>query len=751
MKKSKKGIFSKFLIFFITLMAICIISFSTYFIKVTYSAKLDETKLVKASQTSSIKVFDASKEELDTGGIFLEKQCVTLSALPSYVPKAFIAIEDKRFYSHHGVDYIRMAGAMLRNIKNGKAKEGASTISQQLIKNTHLSQEKTIERKFKEIKLAYKLESKFSKEEILEMYLNNIYFGNGCYGLEKASKFYFNKPASELSLGEGAMLAGVINAPAYYDPISKNDNAEKRKNLVLKLMLNNEFITDDEYQKSANLKENIVKNASKQQNQHIKAILSEACNVLRVNENQLKNMGVNIYTTIDSSIQKEAESIVQSNAFLPSNENGKKPSAGIIVVDNKNKQVVAFAGNMQYSLLKHKRQPGSSFKPIIVYAPALESGKYTPESIVVDEPININGYSPSNASKTYSGAVSLRTAVEKSLNVPAVKILSNVGVNYAKNFAGKIGITFEKQDQNLALALGGMTSGVTIKQLADAYSTFASSGRYCESSFIEEIESFNGKILYKRNKVLSNAMDESTAYLVTDILKGVVKRGTAKRLNGCGYQLASKTGTVGKQNSTLNTDAYNVSYTSEHTIVSHLEADGVNEYMSSSVNGATYPTEMAKQMLLKLYATHSPADFLVPSSVGFYDIDTRSLLDNKVELAGEDVLEKFKKKVLLSENNLPPVAKNFEPHETELKVNMEENQKPSFNFDTKKENSYKLFRENVINNKKELVTKVDGNNSSFLYTDENAKSGEIYEYYIVVTNNESSKEKLSNIIKLMSY
>ena len=457
------------------------------------------------------------------------------------------------------------------------------------------------------------------------MYLNSIYFGSGCYGLEKASNYYFNKNASDLSVGESAMLAGVIKAPTNYNPIKQNKNAEERKKIVLKLMLKNRVIDDTIYKKSAKTKENVVKTHQKQTNIYLNNILNEACSCLSVAKNKLKNMNLTIETSIDSGLQTKVEEFVNSDRFTPKNSLGNSPDAGVIVVDNKNKSIVSVASTSNIDLFKNKRQPGSLIKPLLVYASAFENRILYPESMIIDEPINIDGYKPSNANKKFSGLVSIRDSINKSLNIPAVKTLSRVGVERAKNFSKKLGLTFNKNDRNLALALGGMTDGLSLKQLADAYSTFATNGGYCKSGIIKKIVDKNGSVLYEKDNKLEQVMSVATSDIITDLLCGVTTEGTARRLNSLKYEVASKTGTVGLGNSTKNTDAYNVAYTKEFLVVSWIGSSGDDDYMDSFVNGSTYPTLLSKTVLNELYKNYNPEGFKKSENVVYKYIDLNSL------------------------------------------------------------------------------------------------------------------------------
>lgn len=743
----KKHVFGKILLSFFGILIAVPIFAVFLFAYETKDAKLDMSLFSSSKNAVAFSVCDEENNNVDLA-IFGDKQ-LDISTLPSHVKNAFIAVEDKRFYSHSGVDYKRMAGALLKNIKSRKFSEGASTITQQLIKNTHLSREKTVTRKMKEIKLAIKAEKVFSKDKILEEYLNTIYFGNGAYGIENASELYFSKPAKDLSIAESATLAGVINAPRIYDPISSQERCKERRNLVLKLMQNQNYISLEEYEKNAKSPINIVKNDIKTLKYAKKCIIQETCDALNVTENQLKNMHINIKCSIDFLLQKDIDNLLLNESVHVNGENQSPASIGVFVVDNKTKNVVAVAGfgGMNFS---SKRQPGSLIKPILVYAPALEKGQISPETILKDEPICIDGYSPSNASKTFMGNVSARVALEKSLNIPAVKVLSNIGVPYAKNFASNIGIQFDEKDTNLALALGGMTNGVTLKQLADAYSTFGTNGEFCKSSFVSEIVSDTGKVLYSAQKNKTQSMKTSTAFLISDMLKGTVRNGTARRLSGFNFDLSAKTGTVGVPSSHLNTDAYTACFTTDHTIICYYGANSKSGNLPSSVNGASYPANLIKEVLKILYQDSSPQSFIIPDDIVSADIDTRTLSSGKVTLANPSTQSRYKRTAYFDKNNLPPYSTELDAFVPTLQVEMEQNQKPTLLFDAKDGFTFTLVRSQ--GQKQQIVYEVVGDGKKIDFTDQSAKRNEIYEYQLYAVSNTIPLPKTkSNTIKLKSF
>lgn len=745
--KKKHHVLRKILLLMLGTILILPVCGFFFFVYETKDANLNMSLFTGSKNNVSFAICDSEGKNVDLEMLGEEKQ-LNIDTVPTFVKNAFIAIEDKRFYSHSGVDFKRIVGATIKNLKNKKFSEGASTITQQLIKNTHLSREKTITRKMKEIKLSLKAEKVFSKDKILEEYLSTIYFGNGAYGLESASKLYFSKSASDLDLNEGALLAGIINAPRIYDPFINQENCFKRRNLVLLCMKNQGYISEQEYQKNAKMPINVVKSDIKPLKSIKKCIISEVCDKLKITENQLKNMNIKIKSNIDFSLQKEIDNLLLNPLLMVNGENGKPASVGVFVIDNKTKNVVSLSGIMNFNV-NQKRQPGSIIKPILVYAPALESGQIYVESIIKDEPISIDGYSPQNANKTFMGDVSIRKAVEKSLNVPAVKVLSNVGVSKAKKFAERLGIEFDNADTNLALALGGMTKGLTIKQIADAYSCFASGGVFCSSSYVSEICSSSGDVLFKEDKTKNVAMKPSTAFLISDMLKGVVKNGTARRLSGFDFDVCAKTGTVGVPSSTANSDTYVACYTTDHTIVCYYGANAKSGNLPSSVNGSSYPSNLAKEILKILYKNNTPKNFEKPNDVVSVDIDVRSLEKGTVSLALPQTQNRYKKSALFDSDNLPQYSSALDEFVPELSVQMEENQKPILTFDTKEGVNFKLVR--TCENKQEIIFNCMGNGENTSFQDSSAPSLKICEYQVYSSGESvSSVNGKSNVVKLMS-
>ncbi len=724
MKKIKK-ILKVFSIVVAVFLTASILSCVVYYHAVTWSANLD-TEALEQSKSTSIQIFDRNGEILN----LTNENYISINSLSRETIFAFICAEDKRFYSHSGVDYIRIGGAILNNLKSHSFSEGASTISQQLIKNTQLSNKKTISRKLKELKITKQLEKQYSKNEILELYLNNIYFGSGCYGIENASLHYFSKSASDLTLDESALLAGIINAPTLYNPQTNPENAKSRRNLILNLMKNygkiSESQCDSAKEKPISLK---ITNLSNN-NILYDEILKEVCSVTKMSENEIKNKNLKVKTYLDINLeQKLSEKIKEKYQSVES-----EPNVASIVAENETGGIVAIAGDIK-SLLT-KRQPGSVIKPIIVYGPAIENNIISPASILLDEKINISGYSPENADKKFHGKVSAKEALSKSYNIPAVKLLNEIGVENAQKFAKKFDIEFENSDNHLAIALGGMTNGIEPKKICEAYTSFACGGNYKSYKFIKNI--YEGeKNIYSATTSSKQVMKDSTAYLITDMLKQTSKTGTARRLKDFDFEIASKTGTVGLDSSTKNSDAYNVSYTTKHTIMSYFGGTTMPE----SINGATYPTILTKDILSFLYSTSSPENFSVPNSVTQLSVDKNDYENGTLSITDADGL-----KFYFAKDNLPKQTKSTKP--SNISVFNFENKKPIISFELAENYDFKIFRVNEKD--EEIISSSDDlkNQKTIKFEDKTAKNGQIYEYFVEFCEKSTGEKIKSNTIKL---
>ena len=631
--------------FFIVLTVILLgllIALSFYIGSIYSSASKIEIDSAKLSAPfTTIEVYDRDNKPIKEENTVNESYA-EISTISEDTKNAFISIEDKEFYKHNGVNYKRIVKAMLSNLKAMKFKEGASTITQQLIKNSHLTSAKTFERKITEIALSTKLEKQFSKDEILEQYLNIIYFGNNCYGIEEASEYYFSKPAKELKLEESALLAGMIKSPSKYCPIKHPDNALKRRNLVLSEMEKDGVVSADEAvrAKSQPIKLEINTEHKNKLNSYSQASIDEAEEILHLPAQQIALQGYKIYTYQNEKLQNDLNDAIDS-VNIESNFAG-------IVVDNLSHGVVAFRGDGNYKILDCPRQPGSCIKPVLVYGPALNEDIIYPCTQILDEKTDISGFAPKNVGGVYHGYVSTRESLAKSINIPAVKILSYVGIDKAKQYAEEVGINFDEKDEGYCLALGGMTYGVNVLQLAGAYSTFANAGMYSAPKFISFITDKNGKIVYINKPQEKQVFRQDSSYLLTDMLKTCTESGTGKKLAELGMPLASKTGTVGKSGTKQNLDAWNVSYSPNLTCAVWL---GNLDNSPIDYTGGNQPTQIVKNFYSK---NKESSDFEKPDMIVEKKIDTTELEENhRVVLANDYMPERYTKAEMFSIFNLP--------------------------------------------------------------------------------------------------
>ena len=689
----KKFIKVFLIILFICILA-CLIGVAFYISSIYVSARaMPLNKEALSSPYISLQVFDSENRPIKEDNE-INKAVVNISNISDSTKNAFISIEDKSFYNHHGVNYKRIFKAMINNLKARSLKEGASTITQQLVKNTQLTSEKTFERKIKEIALAQRLEKNYTKDEILELYLNVIYFGNNCYGIENASNYYFSKDAKYLSLEESAMLAGLIKSPAKYSPIKNYDNALSRRNLVLKEMYQDKCISASEYNlaKNSPINLNINNQPKNKLNSYSQASIDEAEEVLGIPARQIALKGYKIYTYQNSEKQEALDEALKK-------QNISSDYAGI-VIDNEGHSIVAYNGNSIFKILDAKRQPGSCIKPILVYGPALNEDIIYPCSQLLDEKTTISDYTPKNVGGVYRGYVSARDALSKSINIPAVKVLSYVGIDKAKAYAEHMGIEFDAKDDSYTLALGGMTYGVNIKDLAGAYSSFANNGSYSKPRFISFITDKNNKLIYINKPKTEQVMREDSAYLLTDMLRTCAKTGTAKKLASLGIDIASKTGTVGKKNSKQNLDAWNVSYTKDQTCAVWL---GNLNNSPIDYAGGNQPTEIVKNYF-SLVSDISTFDR--PSSIVERDIDETELNENhRIMLANVYMPERYKHKELFSSLNLPSdISEKFTKIDDVNFASKVENDSAVITFDAKNYLTY-VFKENG-----KTLTSISGKN-----------------------------------------
>ena len=671
-----------------------------------------------------------------------DRTWVSISELQPSTVYAFISAEDARFFEHEGVDVIRIAGAIVADIKAGSYVQGASTISQQLIKLSHLTSEKTISRKAEEAALAYEMERQYSKEDILEMYLNYVYFGGGYYGIEAAAEGYFGVHASDLTLDQSAMLAGILKSPSGYAPHINYAASINRRNNILRLMRDYGYITDDEKKQASARRPTILHDKNEEYSgYYTDAVTKSAAALMGITVDELIRGGYSIYSAMDSDIQHYCEEMFKNGELFPAEDS----EAAIVVLEPSTGMVVAMVGGRSYTggisfnrATDIRRQPGSVIKPVIAYAPAFEYLNYTAADMILDEETTFADYTPSNYGNKYYGWVTVREAVTKSLNVPAVKTLSEVGVGRAKDFAKRCGIEFDDKDDSLALALGGFTYGVSPLQIAGAYSCFASGGIYNTPTLIKKITDRNGLTVYEYRQDSRRVMSEANAYILTSMLKSVVTEGTGHRLNTLDIPIAGKTGTVGLANG--NRDAWMAGYTPEYTAVvwQGYDSDRLG-LLPSSATGGTYPALMLYELFNHIYPDGRSGDFEKPESVKQYSIDAKTLKkQHKVVLANAMTPQSSRVTEYFTEETAPEDVSGYwaVPGSAQNLLAVREEGGVMVSFDCPDDfGMYTLWRSEAGKAEKPLMT-WNGREGHIEYIDAAVKPGKGYRYRVTVKHEE---------------
>ncbi|WP_174613194.1 PBP1A family penicillin-binding protein [Virgibacillus ihumii] len=553
--KRKAVLFKKVILYCLVVMVLTILAGSIWIFSIIRNAP--ELSPGKLQTPFSSQIFDKDGELVTT--LFKEQNRikVDIQKVPDKMKRAVTSVEDRRYYQHNGIDIRRIAGALIANIQEGWGSEGGSTITQQVVKRTVLSPEKTLTRKIKEAYLAVQLEQKYSKQQILQMYLNNIYYGNGAYGIATASKTYFGiKDLSQLNVSQMALLAGLPNAPSYYDPFEYPERAADRRSDVLHAMVVTGAITKEQAEKaeSVPVKQLVMKQkkVNRDQDQPYKAFVDQVYHELVVerkivSDEQFYQGGLKIYTTLDSDVQKKVYRLLKSDEI---NYPDKQFEAGIALTDTKTGAIRAVGGGRDFLSIgdtnygtQEKNPPGSTFKPIIDYGPAIEYLNWSTAHRLVDEPYAYSDGTPIHEwDGEYWGEMTIRQALAWSRNIPALKTFQAVGTEKAAAFAGKLGIKLEKPVFESA-AIGGLSSGVTPLQLAGAYAAFGNGGIYHKPYTVTKIVFQNGNEK-KMDLDSAPAMHDYTAYMITDMLKTVINSGTGTAAAIPGVPVAGKTGST---------------------------------------------------------------------------------------------------------------------------------------------------------------------------------------------------------------
>jgi penicillin-binding protein 1A len=619
-----------------------------------FTHDLPSTETLRNYKPSAVtKIFSEDGEVI--GEFFYEKrEVVSLDRIPNHLIQAFVAGEDARFFEHKGLDYVAILRAFLRNIFSGEIVQGGSTITQQVVKSLLLSPEKSFARKIREAILAYRIEKHLTKEEILFLYLNQIYLGHGAYGVAAAAESYFAKTIEDLNLAESAVLAGLPQAPSRYSPYQHPQQAKKRQVYVLNRMAEEGFISPSEATKAAQTpylirgNEKPLPERALHLVEYIRRYVEE-----KYGKDALYKEGLQVFSSIDLHFQGMAQEAVEAG-LKELEKRGKYSSAGLSLVpegalicfDLETGYVKAMVGGRDFRksqfnrVTQARRQTGSAFKPI-VYASALDKG-FTPASVIVDSPVVFewgdNKWKPKNYEGKFSGPTTLRNALAHSVNIVTVKIAQEVGVQYIKDYAQKLGIS-SPLHHTLSMALG--SSSITLYELTRAYSVFANQGNLFKPIFIKKILDRDGNLLEENlpSSYFEEFLEEKqvitpqTAFLMTYLLEGVVQHGTGWRAKSLGRPVAAKTGTTDQF-----MDAWFIGYTPE-LITGVWVGFDEERSLGEDETGARAASPIWVAFMSKILKDKPKKDFPIPEGIGFTKIDPKT---GYVSLGKEGILECFK-------------------------------------------------------------------------------------------------------------
>ncbi len=547
------------------------------------------------------------------------RDLVELDDISDNTKHALIASEDKDFYKHGGFDIFGIGRALVSNLTAGKITGGGSTITQQLAKNTLLTENQTILRKYQELVIAMAIEQRYSKDEILDMYLNSVFYGENSFGIEQAAKNYFNKEPKDLTLAESAMLIGVLPAPSAYSPISGDPElAKERQTTVLTRMVKNGYISED--QKQAALAENIAYASGSSIKNTAPHFTEMVLNQLydKYGEEKVTRGGYQVTTTLDLNLQNSANDAVASNMEYIQNNGGS--NASLVAIDPNTGGVLALVGSADYNneqfgkvnMTTTPRQPGSSFKPIY-YADALASGKITPTTVLEDKATDFGGYTPQNASRTYHGEVTVRQALDWSLNIPAVKVMQKEGVDNAITAAKKLGITTLKDSSSYGLSLALGAAEVPLTEMTNAYASFANQGTHYDYTILSSIKDKYNKTIFTQSHKSSKALSSEGAYLLSNILSDNQTRSSyfGSSLNVVGTDGRIKTVAVKTGTTDDSRDAWTIGYT-PNVAVGVWVGNNDNTIMNNGGAGMAGP--IWRQMMSQAIGASSPS-FTQPNGV----------------------------------------------------------------------------------------------------------------------------------------
>lgn len=574
------------------------------------------------SPAASSQIYDCKGRLITTVHAEQNRLPVKLADTPKDLQNAFIAAEDIRFYKHHGIDPIGIARAVVSNIRHRDATgQGGSTITQQLARNAFLTQEQTLKRKLLEAVLAVEIENKYTKAEILEMYMNQIYFGQGAYGVQTASHVYFGKDVKDLNLAQCAMLAGLPNSPNYYSPFHNLQAAKYRQGVVLDQMAKYGYISQEQADEAKAQDLGLVKPGSNQDNNKVASyfvnyVVQQVSD--KYDSSAIYKEGLKIYTTLDLDMQKDAENAV--NKDLPKGTKNAKgitqPQGALLAIETKTGDVKAMVGGRgedQFNRATQMyRQPGSAFKPF-TYVTALEKGM-SPNMMLDNSAVSFaGGWSPKNYGHTTGGPVTMTEALVKSMNIPTINLANKVGMSNVIKTAEKCGITSlvdsgKYSDNNLSASIGGLSKGVSLWDMAQAYSVFANNGQLIKSRVILKIEDRNGNILedHTGESDAEQVLDANAVARLNVMLQQAVMRGTGRNAY-FGRPLAGKTGTTNGAH-----DAWFVGYTPNMVTAVWI---GDDTSTNAGYTGSTIPAAIFRDFMSQATASQSASSFNIPASI----------------------------------------------------------------------------------------------------------------------------------------
>ena len=708
--------------------------------------KLDISKLSALAQTSSM--YDMNGELMSELRGSENRIIVSIDEIPLHTRQAFIAAEDLRFYDHRGIDVYRILGALRSNLKSGSLAEGASTITQQLAKLTHLSAEKTIRRKLEEINLAFQIEKVYNKDEILAMYLNTVYFGRGAYGIQAAAQAYFGVDAEDLTLNQSASLAAIIKAPSIYAPHISPSSNRSRRQYILSVMAENGFISHEE--KQAALDESIWVLAQEAEKQlyswYIDEALRESAELLGLSADEVIQGGFKIYTAYDARLQTIADEVYADSSFFPAAASDGTPiQSAMAVVDTNNGAVLAMIGGRDYTVRRGlnratqmRRQPGSALKPLAVYGPALELG-YTTASVLLDEKTSFGGYTPRNAGDRYYGLVTMRTAIRNSLNTTAVRLLEEIGLDASIQYLNKMGIPTQNSDRNLSLALGSMTYGVTPVELAAAYVPYANGGIYHQPYCVERIETVDGSNVYERKDSGKQVLSAQNAFLMTSLLQSVVSSGTGTRMLAANTPIAGKTGTVSMTGG--NRDIWMTAYTPEISVAVWMGYDQTDakHKISNGITGGRNTASLAAAFFKKAYADREKPDFSQPDGLVWLTLDKRALTSRgSIMLASDKTPKEYRLSEVFAASNRPyAVSDIWQAPDAPSSFYVAHNASgyPELHFKASSDARYRIQRDSV--GESVILTEMIASSGQALsFLDSTAQAGILYTYRIIPIHEE---------------